>query len=65
MSDTAYECICRDGYEGSQCESEVNECLSSPCMNGGTCMDLLNAYSCQCSAYFIGDNCEKGEAFKI
>ena len=60
MSDTTFECVCADGYEGIYCESEANECLSGPCLNGGTCTDLFNAYSCQCTQYFFGDTCEKG-----
>jgi len=59
-SDT-FECVCVNGYEGPYCESEINECLSDPCQNGGTCIDLFDAYLCECTEFFLGDNCEKGE----
>lgn len=40
--------------------AEIDECASSPCENGGTCQDFLNAYSCDCVAGYLGDNCEIG-----
>ena len=41
-------CYCDDGYEGQLCENEILECLSSPCVNGGTCKDQVGAYRCEC-----------------
>ena len=38
----------------------ANECLSSPCHNGGSCMDLFNSYICHCPNGFDGINCENG-----
>ena len=29
-----YVCSCQPGYEGQHCEKEIDECLSSPCING-------------------------------
>ena len=40
--------------------SEINECDPSPCVNGATCHDQVNAYSCTCAAGYTGDRCEKG-----
>ena len=31
-----YVCNCRPGFEGDNCENEINECLSGPCINGNT-----------------------------
>eukprot|EP01050_Picozoa_sp_SAG11_P023708 SAG11_NODE_4842_length_1749_cov_1.461818_1_plen_583_part_11 len=54
----SFRCICVTGYEGSQCESEVDECQSSPCQNGGACADGLDDYSCDCAGSgYEGDNC--------
>ena len=29
-----YTCQCESGFTGFNCEIEINECLSSPCING-------------------------------
>ena len=37
---------------------DFDECLSKPCLNGGTCTDKINSYQCTCRAGFMGRNCE-------
>ncbi|KAJ8407216.1 hypothetical protein AAFF_G00288920 [Aldrovandia affinis] len=37
---------------------DVNQCLSSPCQNGGECKDGLRTYLCSCLTGFTGRNCE-------
>lgn len=41
-------------FLGNNCEIEVNECLSQPCRNGGSCVDELNSFSCQCPLGLTG-----------
>ena len=51
--------------------SEINECESAPCKNGGTCKeedentstgtDAESFYSCVCKPGFTGKNCEIGK----
>ena len=37
---------------------DIDDCASSPCQNGGTCVDGINSYTCNCDLGFDGDNCE-------
>ena len=36
------------GWEGTDCEIDINECIGDVCQNGGTCIDLENDYHCKC-----------------
>ena len=37
---------------------DIDECVSNPCENSGTCADAVNSYTCSCVAGFTGTNCE-------
>ena len=52
-------CMCTAGWEGDECERDIDDCAHSPCHNGGTCTDMGNqAYHCECPAGYEGDRCE-------
>ena len=39
--------------------TDIDQCVSSPCQNSGTCRPLTNdGYSCLCTDAFYGLNCE-------
>jgi len=42
-------CICSAGYTGQRCETEIDECQSTPCMHSGQCTDAVNGYTCNCA----------------
>uniref|UniRef100_A0A8C2C3G2 Fibulin 7 n=1 Tax=Cyprinus carpio TaxID=7962 RepID=A0A8C2C3G2_CYPCA len=52
---------CKDslGWSGQQpvCR-DIDECLSSPCANGGTCTDEVNGFSCVCAKGWAGPTCQ-------
>ena len=52
-----YVCDCIAGYTGKSCESELNECLSIPCLNG-SCQDRINGFQCVCHKGYTGLICE-------
>ena len=37
---------------------DINECEFFPCENNGTCIDLIDQFTCQCVAGYTGDHCE-------
>jgi hypothetical protein len=55
-----HSCSCFVGYEtaddGVTC-TDIDECGSVPCANGGTCSDALLAFSCDCVGGFTGETC--------
>ena len=36
----------------------LDECNSTPCLNGGTCSNLLGKFECDCPDLFSGKQCE-------
>ena len=42
--------------------SDIDECDSSPCMNGATCTDHIDGFNCSCVAGYTGNMCETGMA---
>jgi Notch-like protein len=38
--------------------SDVDECDSNPCENGGRCLDQVNRFQCECLAGYVGEQCE-------
>ena len=43
--------------------ADINECSSYPCVNGGTCLDQVNEYVCNCIPGYVGVNCQTGKYF--
>ncbi|KAJ0019319.1 hypothetical protein NQD34_006888 [Periophthalmus magnuspinnatus] len=54
-----FVCSCAPGYNGVNCETELDECHSNPCRNGGTCIDGLASFTCVCLPSYSGLYCEE------
>ena len=62
----SYTCTCHTGYTGLHCETDVDECLSTPCQHDSTCLQRSNearedftydsaaGYDCQCTPGYTG-----------
>ncbi|GAB6028286.1 hypothetical protein CHUAL_002464 [Chamberlinius hualienensis] len=53
-----YQCFCENGYTGVKCETNFDDCVSAPCLNGGKCMDGVGKVDCICPEKFTGSFCE-------
>lgn len=49
-------------FEFCICLSDINECESQPCVNGGECIDEVDHYSCSCPSGYEGVNCQTGKS---
>ena len=45
------------GFQGNDCEENIDDCASDPCQNEGKCVDGVGTYHCICPAGFNGTNC--------
>lgn len=43
--------------------ADTDECHSSPCLNGATCVDGIDSFKCLCLPSYGGDLCEIGTAY--
>nr|XP_054759304.1 uncharacterized protein LOC129265319 [Lytechinus pictus] len=45
-----------DGAIGLHCT--IPACLSSPCLNGGSCRESLGGFTCDCLENYVGNTCQ-------
>lgn len=43
--------------------TDIYDCANRTCHNGGSCVDGVNSYSCNCLTGFTGDHCETSRVF--
>ncbi|KAK2184233.1 hypothetical protein NP493_275g00009 [Ridgeia piscesae] len=45
-------------FEDVAVAPDIDECVSSPCQNGGSCSDEVNKFSCTCASGYEGATCQ-------
>ncbi|KAF8373790.1 hypothetical protein PRIPAC_80219 [Pristionchus pacificus] len=57
----SYECVCKPGTSGTNCQTAGTPCTRFGCLNGATCLptDDNSAARCICARGFSGDKCDK------
>lgn len=49
-----FRCICPQGYFGTLCDLDVNECEDSPCLHEGVCINKRGSFECICRPGYSG-----------
>ncbi|XP_052091515.1 protein crumbs homolog 2-like [Mytilus californianus] len=62
--DHQYFCLCPPGYEGQNCDKDIDDCASGPCQYG-TCHDKVDDFHCDCVFFFKGKMCNKLTSWAI
>ncbi|XP_041460036.1 uncharacterized protein LOC121411397 [Lytechinus variegatus] len=57
-SDSQGTCCNRGIYFNLTLITMIDECLSFPCLNGGTCFDEFESFRCHCPNEYEGDLCQ-------
>ncbi|XP_033120074.1 fibropellin-3-like [Anneissia japonica] len=53
-----YICTCPSGFEGRNCEINVDNCAGVVCSGGKICVDGIDTYTCRCPPGYTGFNCK-------
>lgn len=53
-----FRCDCPPGTTGVICDSDIDECASTPCLNGGKCKNDVNSFNCICPSPYGGVLCQ-------
>ncbi|WAR08642.1 FBP1-like protein [Mya arenaria] len=56
-----FTCQCLTGFEGADCGTNDDDCVSHGCLNGAACVDEPGSYSCKCVSGYSGDFCETND----
>ena len=46
------------GYTGQFCEEIIDNCVDNACLNGASCVNGINSYTCSCTSGWTGNLCQ-------
>lgn len=55
---STYECICAEGWNGTDCEIDIDECKTANTCQNGICVNKLGGFKCYCEPGFTGLRCD-------
>ncbi|KAL9953812.1 hypothetical protein ACROYT_G041278 [Oculina patagonica] len=57
FTDKGYRCLCTAGFEGHECQNDINECntLNHDCSADALCDNTKGSYNCYCKSGYSGD----------
>lgn len=58
VTGSSCQIYCPAGRAGDFCEDTIQYCNSSSCLNGGTCIERTNGFTCSCPTTHSGPRCE-------
>ena len=56
--DNSYTCSCTTGWQGLNCDENIDDCINNNCVNG-SCVDAVNSYTCSCNSGWEGSFCNQ------
>ncbi|XP_055375058.1 protein crumbs isoform X2 [Condylostylus longicornis] len=54
----SYECICPEGWNGTNCEIDIDECADKTVCGNGICVNQMGTFKCYCEPGFTGLRCD-------
>ena len=46
------------GFNRSSCQLNIDDCSPNSCLNGATCVDGIDTFTCQCLSGYTGSFCQ-------
>ncbi|XP_026126642.1 neurogenic locus notch homolog protein 4-like [Carassius auratus] len=58
----SYNCVCVNGWSGSECSENIDDCATKACAAGSACIDRVASFSCSCPPGKTGLLCRIDDA---